>query len=102
MPELEEGLKELGAAKEAAWLSTDFSTSITSLRGKHNGVESEITMDFRLRTLCFGVRVWNSGIEAMQVHEAFQQIRQVEEDFKQFKKWDAKSPTAGRPRLHCR
>jgi len=83
-------LEEIRKFQTVAWISPDLSTHVAHLRGKINGLEVDIGIQFRLRTLCLEIRCWKTLESELGVLEAFENMKNAEEEFKNFiKKWEA-------------
>ena len=100
---LKEGLKEeipketfseITKTQSSAWLSPDFSTRVSTLRGKLGGFDAEIEILFRLRTLCVEVRCWKTSKNGMSLFQAFKDMKKFEEEFEDFiGKWVKTEPS---------
>lgn len=88
-----EVLKEIKKIKREAWISPDFTTSVSTLAGKANGFDFMVDIEFRLRTLCFNLICWKTLNRGIKIQEAFENMRKAEETFENITKQWATAPT---------
>ncbi len=82
----EKALADIEKSKYEAWISPFSSTPISTLRGETNGFNLEITMQFRLRTLCFEIKSWRIPKDGIKVQEAMNNLLDFEKSLEPFKK----------------
>lgn len=78
----EGALEKIKEVQSDAWISPDFTTNIVSIKGRIYGFDTEIRIEFRLRTLCLQIRCWNKIKGKIHVLDAFDEMKKAEDEFK--------------------
>ena len=86
-------LGNIKSLQSEAWISPIYSTHVATLGGNLNGVKFEVQISFRLRTLCLEIRGWKNRKSGMQVDQAFKEMKEFEEAFKNYiERWGTLAP----------